>query len=263
MQDISFKQWFAEYADFGLDMGKKLQRVIQPDDEKPLYPINLEYVTKDLLTQNLGTKKGKDVYFGEVQWGEGPGALKVTFGPFRGLNAVIRKQCTDLQGETRWICKKVLEVGNYYDKHADSLTVKILDLLKEVDTTNIEAPTNTYEGMERLVLHMASSLRRYTTQTILQYEGIRRLVENKHYIIHFACTGAGVQRQGQKRLDQLHVEMKYDQEGGYIKVAVNEIGDKIKAHKWQIDPSQYCEYYMPTQPQDEIIGTMVSLLNSY
>lgn len=263
MMDISFKKWLAEYADFGLDMGQKRQRIIRADDEKPIYPVDLEYVTKDLLTQKLGTKKSKDVYFGEVQWGDGPGSLKVTFGPFRGLNAIIRKQCTDLKGETRWICKKVLEVGNYYDKKADTLSFKILELLKEVDTTNIETPTNAYEGMERLVLQLASDLRRYTTQTVLQYEGIRRLVENKHYIIHFSCTGMGVQRQGQRRLDQLQIEAKYEQDAGYIKIAINEVGDKIKAHKWQIDPSQFCEYYMPTQPQDEITGTMVSLLNSY
>ena len=73
----------------------------------------------------------------------------------------------------------------------------------------------------------------------------------------------GVQRQGQKRLDQLQVEVKYIPENGYIKVAINELGSRIRSYKWQIDPSQYCEYYMPTQPQEEIIGTLVSLLNSY
>jgi hypothetical protein len=264
MIDFSFRTWLNEWADFGLDRlprGKVLDR---PDtEEKPLQPLNIEYVCNYLGKHKLGVKEAYEPYFGELQWGTGPGAIKLVFGPWRGLRAVIRRESIDIKGQKKWLCKKVLEVRNYYDKHEDTLTQNLLKLLEEVDKGQIEAPDKDFNGLERLVLHMSHELRRNTSQRIFIYEGIRRIVTNEHYIIHFGCTGMGVQRLGQKRLDQLQLEVRHDKESGFIKVTLQEIGDKITSHGWKIDPPQFTEYYSPAQPREEIIGTVLSLLNSY
>ena len=194
MKQYSFRQWL-EYADFGFDPKRK-PKVVQVDNEKPLRPLNIEYVVEDLVKQPLGIKEATQLYFGDVRWGEGPGAVRLTFHPYRGTCVSIRKLATDLQGEGRWVCKKVLEVGNYYDnKHEGNLSFKLWDLLKEVDVTGIEHPTADYDGLENLALQIASAIRKYTTQQIFIYDGIKRIEENKHYIVKFNCTGYGVQRQ--------------------------------------------------------------------
>jgi hypothetical protein len=264
MIDFSFKTWLNEWADFGLDKlprGKQLLRI--DPEEKPIQHCNLEYVCNQVSRHKLGIKEGTEPFFGEVQWGKGPGAVKVSIGPFGGTHAIVRKQTTNALGETIWVCKKVLEINNYYDQHEDTLTQNILKLAEEVDGQSIEAPVKDFNGLERLVLFMANELRRNTSQRIFIYEGIRKLEPNEHYIIHFGVTGMGVQRQDQKRLDQMQVEVKYDKERGFIKIAMNELGGPIRSHKWELDPSEFIEYYSPAQTKEEITGTVLSLLNSY
>ncbi len=260
MNNFSFKDYL-EWADFGLDKLPRGKIIENPDDVLPMKPLNIEYVCEQIGKYKLGLKESTDQFFGEMQWGDGPGAVKLSFGPYRGLRVVIKHLTTNLHGEATWVCKKVLEVRNFYDKNEDTLAQKLIKLLEEVDKQGIESPKNDYENLENLVSYMASSLRRNTSQRIFTFEGIRRLTDNKHYIIHFGCMGAGLQRQGQKRLDQLHIEVKY--ESGLIKICCNEIGDSVKSHKWKIDPSQFIEYYSPAQSKEEIVGTVVSLLNSY
>lgn len=266
MNKYSFKDWLSnklyEYADFGFDLqNKDVPKNLE--DENPEVRLNIEYVCDQLSRTNLGIKEALDTYFGEVQWGNNIGAVKVVFGPYGGLRAAIKKLCVDLKGEEKWVCKKVVEVKEKYDRNADSLIQNILKIAEIVDRQQIDAPDANFKQLENLVLHMASVLRRTNKQKILIYEGIKKIKENEHYIIHFGCTGMGVQRQDQKRLDQFQVVVRYFPQEGYISVNGQELGDKIKSHKWIVEPAEFTEFYMPHQPKDEIIETILIHLNSY
>jgi len=258
-----FNSWLkTEVANFGLENIPTKFKPTPYDD--PAANHEIEYVVKQLGKLNLGYKYPiPDFYFGEVQWGNAPGAVRVDFGPFGGLRAVIRKRVHDLYGENVWICKKVVEVKDKYLKNPDSLIAELTEFIIETDHGGLDAPSNTYEGLERLTLKLAGHLRRNTIQQILIYEGIRKVVENKDYIIHWGATGMGRQRQDQKRLDQFTVQLKYEQDLGYIKIAGNELGDVIGKHRWKYDPSQFLEFFMPSQKEDEVLDSILAHLNSY
>lgn len=258
---LKFAQWFNEWADFGFEQKKSLAK--SKEDDGPMKSLDLEYVTESLSKHNLGIKSSKSQFSTEVIWGHGPGAIKLDFSPPGGIRAIIYKNIKNLQGESTWICKRVLEVNDKYFGKPDNLIADILKLLAEVDKEKIEAPKKEFKDLEHLVTDMAGELKRSTTQKVLIFEGIRRLIDEKHYIIHMGCTGMGVQRQDQKRLDQFQIDVRFLPEDGLIRVVGQEIGGPKNFHAWQTDPSEFIEWYSPVQPDKEIISSIVSMINCY
>src|SRR5690348_15621866 len=95
----SFHDWYKikEWADFGFETEKDTS--VPDRGTKPLDPLDIEYVSKFLKRRKLGIKESKTCYFGELQWGEGTGAVKLEFSPLGGLRTRILKQIPDLKGE--------------------------------------------------------------------------------------------------------------------------------------------------------------------
>ncbi len=266
MTKYKFKSWLEnridEIADFGLDQTRVFKDI--PDDNEPIKDLNVEYITKLLKRRNLGVKiPVQDGFVGEVQWGEDAGAIKAVFSPYRGLTVSIRKLVPSLIGENLWVCKRVFPVYNIYDHAPDSLIEELTDVIKETDENGINSPSNTYEDLESLAFKIAQKLKTESTQKVLQYHGIRLIKENEKYIISFNCTGMGRQRQDQKRLDQFQVHMTYHKSEGFLRITGDELGDKIGQHRWQYDPSQFDEVFVPTQPTEEIAEAILQLFNSY
>ena len=264
MKDYGFNKWINEYADFGLDMTKEPKFSNQPDGENPLDPLNIEYVVKSLKGKQLGEKFSvPNNFFGELQWGYQDGAIRLNFSPFGGVRAVLTKLTHNLEGDPIWLCKKVIEVKHLFDEHPDKLTFKLAESLNKIDMEDIDAPIPDYKNLERLVINMASELRRKTTQKIFIYEGIRVVNENHNYIIHFGVTGMGVQARGQKRVDKFCIQVEYSNKTGLIKVVGGDLGDRIDKHRWVYDQSEFIDYFSPGQPPEEIIEAVLVNFNCY
>jgi hypothetical protein len=264
MKDYGFNKWLNEYADFGLDMSKKPKEPTMANEDQPLHPLNVEYVVKQLKGKQLGEKFSiPNDFFGELQWGRNDGAIRLTFSPLGGVRAVLSKLTHNLEGDPTWICKKVIEVKHLFDQHPDKLTFKLAESIEKIDQEGIDAPLPGYKGLERLVIHMASELRRKTTQHIFIYEGIRVLNENQKYIIHFGVTGMGVQARGQKRVDKFCIQVEYSNKTGLIKVCGGDLGDVIDKHRWVYDQSEFIDYFSPAQPEEEIIEAILVNFNCY
>lgn len=263
MKDYGFNTWL-EFADFGLDMSKKPTTHEMDNKDDPLDPINVEYVIKSLKGKMLGEKFIiPNDFFGELQWGDQDGAIRLSFSPLGGIRATLKKLTHNLEGDPIWICKKVIEVKHIFDEHPDKLTFKIAESINEIDNEDIDSPMPDYKRLERLVISIASELRRKTTQKIFIYEGIRVLKEDKRYIIHFGVTGMGVQARGQKRVDKFLIQCEYSQKTGLIKIVGEDLGDSIDKHRWIVDVSEFIEYFSPGQKEEEIIEAILTHFNCY
>jgi hypothetical protein len=269
MMEKQFGKWLKkklnEYADFGFEQeSQNDKKKGDPEGDLPLDPVNLNHITKLLTRKAYGVKFPIiNNFFGEVQWGNSDGALQVKFSPLGGLNASIRKMIHTLKGEKVWICKKVVEIKHIFDEYPDKLHFALDEVLTETDNTGLDAPSADYKDLERLTVQLAATLRGKTTQRIFIYEGIRVLKEGERYIIHFGVTGMGRQRPGQKRLDQFAVDVGYNREDGIIKIAGNELGDKIDKYRWIYDPSNFIENFTPSQNIDEIKNAILVHFNCY
>lgn len=267
MKDYRFKHWL-EYADFGLGVNdKKQKKTIRDDDEGegPTQPLNIEYVVNSLKKSPIGSKfPMPNDFFGELQWGEQAGALRLTFTPFAGTRVIIRKLSHDLNGDPIWICHKVLEVKNLYDDSPDSLTLMLQDVLIEMDHQGIDTPVADFKDMQRLVIRIAGKLRCKNTQNIFMYEGIRMIKPNEEYIIHWGVTGMGRQARGQQRVDQFAIHCTYSPKIGTIKVTGTEIGGKLDNYTWYYNqPSNFNEIFVAGQGGEEISHSVLTLFNTF
>lgn len=265
MNNYSFTTWINEYADFGLDMSRR-PKGMEPeeDDDKPLTPLNVEYVIKFLKRRALGEKYAiPNDFFGELQWGNVDGAVQLHFSNFGGNRVVLRKLIHDLEGDPKWVCKKVMEVKNGYDLHPDKLIFEIQQNLEKIDGEGIDSPSRDYKDLQKFVIAMANEIRRKNTQKIFMYEGIRVVKEHYKYLVHWGVTGMGLQRRGQKRLDQFAIHCEYNEKSGLIKITGTPLGDKIDKHRWIYDPSNFIEYFSPYQKEEEIIGAVLTHFNCY
>lgn len=264
MKKYSFSKWIGEYADYGLDTSARAATPVMANQDYPLQPLNVEYIIKSLKKKTLGEKWSvPNDFFGELQWGENDGSVRLSFSNLGGLRAIVRKLTHDLQGDPIWICKHVIEVKHKFDEHPEKLEYAIEESLVKANEENIDAPNGNYSGLERLTINLASTLRRKTTQNIFMYEGIRVVTEGYKYIIHFGVTGMGVQSRGQKRVDQFSVQTEYSKKTGLIKIAGTELGDSIAQHRWIYSPSQFIEYFSPNQHEDVIDNAILVHFNCY
>lgn len=263
MKHYGFNTWL-EFADFGLDMSKRPTAPEIANQDDPFVPINIEYIIKSLKDKVFGEKYSiPNDFFGELQWGQEDGAVRLSFSPLGGIRVVLRKLIHNLEGDPIWICKEVIEVKHFYDEHPDKLSFKIDETLANIDYEGMEAPTADFNNLERLVIRLASNLKRNTTQKIFMYEGIRVVKENHNYIIHFGVTGMGVQAKGQKRIDKFMIQVEYSKKTGLIKINGNELGDAIDKHRWIYDPSEFIEYFSPVQKEEEINNAILVHFNCY
>jgi len=259
MDKYKFKT-YCEFADFGF-RHDQTQAPKNDPDPGVFKPLDVEYITKSLLRLKSTTKK-QERFAGELLYGEGVGSVRLQFTPFGGLKAIIRKLTKDLHGESVWICKRVVEIRHLFDDHPDKLTHELDKVINEVAGEGIDSPSNTFEETERLVLHMASKLRT-ARGDLFFYEGIRRTKENADYTIHFGLHGMGVQRRGQKRVDEFCVRVVYRQDKGYIQIIGQEVDGPLGRHDWRIDQAQWNEIFMPSQPMEEIIESQYHLVRSF
>lgn len=266
MNKYSFNNWIQkrinEYADFGfISKGPRIQ-LASPDSNEPFKSVNVDTVCRQLRNINIGIKEAVDTFPCEVQWGDDVGAIKLFFYPYGGLRCSIRRLGVDMQGENVWVCKKVIPITEKYDENQDTLIFDLRERLETIDKEGINGPSGEYTKLETLVLHLASALNIIEKHKILMYEGIRKVKENRHYIIHFGCMGMGVQAMGQRRLDQFQIDVRYIENKGCILINGQDVGDSIKSHRWITQPADIMEYFFPSQPEKEIIECIQTHLST-
>lgn len=246
---------FNEWADFGFTRPDEYKKPIDSDD-KLTYSYHIEQIIKELRKAGMGIKEAKQNDFSsEVNWGEGPGALNVIIRPFGGLRASLRRQTYDLNGMATWVTHKVIEIDD--KSNYENITEEIIENLRIIDKENIPAPKSSCYNLEKLVIKIAEGINRHSKQKIMMYEAIRILRPQRDYIIHYGVKGMGRQAEGQKRVDQIQIQVKFDEFTGLITVCANEIGDKIGKHSWKFYPSELIEKFTPTQDPKIIIDCMI------
>lgn len=266
MLNYSFNHWLSlkEWANFGFDQlgAIKNRKGLVPEGDLPLQPLKLEYITDRLKNFAVGFTEADVSFINEITWGQEPGAVKLIFSPLGGLRATIKRKCHDLCGESRWICKKIIEIRHIYDEHPDKLVHNITNVIKELSGQQLDSPSREYKGLERLALKLSINLRQIR-KDLFVYEGLKKVKPNEHYIIHFGLHGYGVQAPGQRRVNEFLFDMNYDETTGLIKIIGQEVGNSIAGYDWELEPSQWIEYYMPSQNEQEIIESQMRLFHSF
>ena len=240
------------------------------DDGKPIKRLDSGAVLDELAKSPLGTKQPTHTWHDMIEWGNGRnGDIKVTFSPLGSFKATIKKRQMDLEGNTVWICKKVmpLNAASFPDqpvskpsKSESEIAGDIYENLLKIDKEFMNASEHEFD-MEDLVVEVAQRVKIYAPQLFI-FNGCRKIDEN-NYIIYLGVRGQGVERRTARRVEQFDINMSFSRKTGIIRVWGCDISSPTKGHKWESRPAEWNENFATYQSKNEIAESIVNSLLTY
>ena len=240
------------------------------DDGKPIKRLDSGQVLDELNRLSLGTKKAVHCWHDMVEWGDGNnGDIKVVISPIGSYKVIIRKRQMDLEGNTIWVCKKVMPLNEQSfpdqpvvkpNKSESKIANEIYDNLLKIDKEFINASKHEFD-LEDLVVEVAQKVRIYAPQVFL-FDGCRKIDDN-NYIIHMNVRGHGVERRYARRVEQFDINMSFSPKKGTIRAWGCDISSPTKGHKWQLNPSEWDETFASCQSKEEISECIINCFMSY
>lgn len=267
----NFSQWietkkpfvirsFNEWEDiFGFD--KKIElKPRSPKDINPIDGFDIERIIGILGSHNVGPLEPEIHFVNEVTWGRDSEALRVLINNWQ--NVIIEKRVTDLTGKHTWVAKKVYQLNHEQcGGKEDSVAAEILEEVERVYKRPKDSAAHALKEFVNIVTTVAQKIQR-NADDIFIFQGIRKINEN-NYIIRLGLRGAGVQRRGQKRVEENHTQIVFDPETGLIRLTNYNIESPLGEHKWAVTQTDLDWHFAPTQSRDEIAETISTVLRWY
>ena len=258
---MRFKNYIENTDIFGFDKDNYRE---EPDDNmlsKPINKFDIELMMELLSNKSINEVFAYCPFVNEIRWGNQPGSVKLEIDT--GLTFHIKKLVTDLQGNPRWITKRMLQLNRQgYGGLEDAVSQEIYEHLKNYSEGIIEAPKNDYDGLESLVQHLFNKTKR-TCKEIFLPEGIKKLNDDA-FIIKYGVRGQGVQAPDQRRVEQNQTLIAYDREQGVIRITNYNVTSSVGGrHDWSLGENDLDLYFMPTQDREEISECLAVHLKYY
>jgi hypothetical protein len=265
----TFRQWIlSEGKDiFGLGRAKPSAKSHQDQYDGPIIPIKADFLVEEMLKSKINGIEAFSAYPDQIQWGSNPGAVRMVISPLGSFKSIIRKMQTNLLGENVWACKMVIVYKDLMHSNFifdEAFADNILDKIQKVFGEPNNAPTAEYSGLGRLTSKMyRECLKKDKIPEIFIPMGIKTLVPNRHYIMHFECRGHGVEAPGSSRLEAFLIEVTYDPSTGMIRCFGGGVQSPTRGHIWSPQPSEWDENFSPSQPEEEIIWSVANAFSTY
>lgn len=279
MKTLAFREWFAKNPEelYGIDPEHNLsleekRRKRAENYDEPGNILSPTRLMSELMRMGpVNNKAPQRVWSDVVAYGdaERSGSLMASLTPSGSLRFNIRRLCVDLEGTRTWVLKKVISLVEQIeqkergDTAEHGMAQEYHEVIEKIDGPHLDAAKNDFKGMEELALRLAS-MTRQNHPTVMHYAGIRKHDEN-YYQIYFQYRGhgAGGDTPRQAVMEQFDINFKYYKERGVIRCWGGEIQSPKKGHRWKLMPSEWDEYFVPTQSVTEITESIIHIFLAY
>jgi hypothetical protein len=195
--------------------------------------------------------------------GDQAGAIKIDVSPLGSYKIIARRKIKDIQGEDTWVCKKVFPLDeNEHNNNEIPLAHSIYDDLVEINKTLLEGPKREFPEFERLVEKLTSAVRQNYPSYCMFPKGLKKMNED-YFKIYFEFKGHGVEAPTRGRAEQFDIDVLWDRNKGLVRIWGYDIDSKVRQHTWNVQPSEFDEWFSPSQPPEEIIEAVVSMFMTY
>jgi hypothetical protein len=262
MNQLNFKEWLGLKDIYGFEKEVNQAQNTQKIDELPVKRLALDIVMERLAQNSLPLGLPKSKFLTEMQWGTHDGALRVKWTP--KLNVKIHRLHHDREGNEAWILKKFFFVNDRdFAGQEDVVADEIFDQVKAIAYQNHDSVMEEGEfKFDNIVYSLAAQMRQQQYQ-VIEFERVKKLNENE-YDLSFWVRGGGTGTlygpHSQRPALALIVKMAYNERTGLIKAIAEMIQSVDNSAEWAIQPAEFEEYFLPTQPKNEIINSIVTSL---
>ena len=227
---------------------------------KPVKRLDVNYVANLVCQYTLGEKQPQRLFFDTVRWGTGPGSIIMKFGT--RYQILIEKMNYNLLGDPIWVTKRVYDLNSepLWDK-AESIAQELYQALQEVDSSDTDSPINNYKDFERLVKAIAYKTIAAVNEPLF-YSDVKHIGGNQSFI-QFNVRGQGLQARGQHRVEQVCLHLIYNVQEGTIRAMRVNTESRLGGHDWRLQPSDFDFTFTPTQPHEEIVDCLSTIMKYY
>lgn len=272
-ENISFLEWLGvppeQKFGFSSKFGKIVPKDVEENEKRPIHMLEVSNILDELTWLGpINNKKPERLFENVVNYGQESDKMQVVVSPLGSLKIIIRKIANTLEGAHVPICYSIYPLINDYnrtspdDHHIENtLANKIADKLTEIDNRLMLSGLRDYKNLRELTVEMARHVRS-NHPSCMHYQGV---VQNGEfdYTIYLQYNGQGVEAPSARRVEQFDIHVQYSKDTGLIRCWGNEISSPTSQHLWQVQPSEWDEYFSPKQKNHEIIECIMNALYTY
>lgn len=270
MAQLSFKNWLIkEFADYGFDDNQRNTSkggTDIMDGDTVFKVVNTSKIMTELTRlSSIGPNKPMRRWSDMVEYGDGPGALRVSITPLGSMKIVARRLVLDLLGEETWICKHVFPIDDQKDENKEiSIAHNVHETITEIANDMIDGPNKDFDELDRLAWKLWVASKRNHPSYCMFPMNLRKQNEN-YYKLVFEFKGHGVLRQGTRpgRCEQFNIDLYWDKKKGLIRCWGYDVESSLGQHSWRVQPSEFDEWFSPKQDQGQIIDNVISIFMQY
>jgi hypothetical protein len=276
MIDFNFRQWlevnifgFEDNESFDKDASYHMaKKPLKGPQDLPIERMNVQRVIEELAKNDLGIKKGVISFFSECQWGSNPGAIRAIITP--KINVKIQKLHHDMEGNKVWLMKKFffIDDANFAGKE-DVVALEIFDQVKKINDEQLEKPSKNI-ALEELTQALSSKMNALESHSLVPGHQVKKISENEYNLYYYLRGGGRTNYPGSgttKNIMEVVVSLSSQKNTGLIKGMVTVVSNIDSGAKgggtWVLIPSDFVEYFMPSQGKKEIIEAIMTALRNY
>jgi len=255
---------FAEFG-FGSNITKNTMGGTVPSKgDIPIDVIHSSKIIAELVSNgNIGNLQLNHKFQDLLEYGSDVGALQLQLTPLGSYKIVVRRKVISVTGEHKWVCKKVfpLNEGEHNTKE-EAYASEIHEYLQSLNDQNLDSPNVDYQDFNKLSLKLFANVRRVFPSYCMFPIGMYKKNENYHKYV-FEFRGHGVEAPTGSRAEQFDIDLVYYPKQGMLRCWGYDIDSSKRQHSWKVQPSEWDEWFTPTQHKDEIIESISRTFMTY
>lgn len=237
--------------------------------EQPIEEFNVVEMLDEL--KSMGDINGKvidDSWSNMLVYGKGVGKIEIDTSPLGSFKLIIRRYVNDKKGKRIAICRRVVPLINDFnhrgpnDPSESIVATKLFDELKVIDAEPFEVGKSDWKDNFTKLVHKFAKHVKVQHPTIMVYEGLLKL-NDLNYLLSFTYKGFGNGLPQNQKAERFLINMQYLPEEGLVHSWGYEVASKMKVRSYYVTPSEWDEYFCPTQGDSEIIKNLHEIFMTY
>jgi hypothetical protein len=231
-------------------------------DERPIMPFNSNQMMEHLARLRVGVHRhGFQDFNNTVQWGRGPGAIRVKLGS--QYTVYIERLIHDLEGKEVWIDKKCFKINvDEYKQYVESVGDAIHDEVQKIAMTNIEGARKDFDDIEGLAEEIRDEMNNYSNNMFV-FDRIKKVNDHNAILVYYV-KGGGVgalqKPRSEGKMAQVIIDVNHNRDTGIIRIMNTAVVSGDEGVTWHLMPSFFAGEYVPGQDFREIAETVVTAM---
>lgn len=259
MRIPSFRVWLEDL---------QLREPFQPGPQAPEMPFDnfdMEDFTEYLARKELRGSRPAYPFINEVQWGGGPGAIRVRVNT--KWHVLIERQVAGMDGVNRWVLRNLFRVNTAeYRRREEVAADAVFEAVQEIDRSAVDVPSRERPDLVHLAERITKAIKRKCGDMFF-YESARQHGRDD-VAVRFSLVGGGkgLVAHGSNQFSSVEaaeVRVLWDRDAGMLRVMHSNIVVEGEGGDWAIQPASFDAMFAPSQRDNEISEAVVTSLKFF